>query len=515
MKATNPTRSISSQTVAQATIVLILCSILSRVLGFVREMVIADMFGATAETDAFLVAFIIPGILASLVGGAITGAFIPVFTEYRLKQGEEDAWILGLGVVFTFLAAPIIVQLLSPGFDPETQAIAVHLSRVMSPAVLFVGLISLSTAILNSYKHFVFPAIAGLFYNVGIIGTALLLAGGYGITSLAVGVIIGGFGQLVAQSAILVRKRGYYTLELRFDHPGVKRIAWLLFPFLVGSAAGQLNMVIDRILASGLVEGSIAALNFGFRVMGLPLGIFGAAIAAAVYPTLSQQAAEGSVDQLRRTFSEGLRMLGLVLIPATAGLTVLREPIIRLLFERGVFDSIATDMTATALLFYALGLFAHGGNAMLIRAYFALQDVRTPIALGVAAVALNVLLNLILIRFLAHGGLALASSIAAVVNFLLLSHCLRKKLGSFDGRRIARSLAKMAFGSLVMGSVCWVGLNLSERLLPDTSLLKYQILQMAGLILIGLLAYLAIALLLRMEEMSRIGHLRRLLRWHG
>ena len=497
---------------------------LSRVLGFVREMVIAHMFGATAETDAFLIAFIVPDAFAKIVGFAIIFAFIPVFTEYRLKQGEKDAWriastlinvifgVLIAGAIFTLLAAPVIVRLLGPGLAEETRKMAIHLARVMSPAIVFMGLIGLSTAILNSYKHFTFPAFAGLLYNVGIIGGALLLAGRLGITGLAVGVGIGALGHLLVQSIILVKKRGYYTPSLHLNHPGVKRIAWLLLPFLVSSAAGQLNLIVDRILASGLVEGSIAALNFGVRVMQLPLGIIGVAITTAVFPTLSHQAAEGKLDQLRKTFSEGLRMLWFIIVPASVGLIVLREPIIRLLFERGAFDPIATSMTAIALLFYSLGLFAHAGNAVLTRTYFSMQDMKMPMKLGVMAIALNIALNLILVRYLAHGGLALASSIAASINFLLLAYYLRKKLGFLDGLRIIRSLVKIIFASLVMGVVCWSILDLSRSLFADVMPLAQQFLQIGGLVLVGALTYFVVAVLLRAAEIDRILRLRHLFR---
>ncbi len=506
----------SQQGVAQATIILIIGTVLSRILGFVRDMVIAHQFGAAAETDAFLIAFIIPGVFAGMVASALTVAFIPVFTEYRLKQGEEDAWriastlinvsvgVLILGVIFTLVTAPVIVRLLGPGLAEETREMAIHLAKVMSPAIIFMGLIGLSTAILNSYKHFTFPAFAGLLYNIGIIGGALFLGGRFGITGLAIGVVIGALGHLLVQSIILVKKKGYYTPSLNLNHPGVKKIAWLFLPFLVGSAAGQLNLMVDRILASGLVEGSISALNFGTHVMELPLGIFGVAIGVAVYPTLSQQVAEGRLDQLRNTFSQGIRVLWFVIIPASVGLIVLREPIIRLLFERGAFDAMATSMTATALLFYSLGLFAKAGIMMLARIYYSMQDVKTQVKVSVLVVALNIALNLILVRYMALGGLALASSIAASVGFLLLIYYLRKKLGYLDGQRIVRSVAKIIFASLVMGVVFWTGLNLSERFFADAIPLKYQILQVGGLVLIGLLTYFVMAVVLRMEELTKI-----------
>jgi len=517
MNPTNPTNSgFSSQGTAQATVILIIGTLLGRVLGFAREMVIASMFGATAETDAFLVALIIPGFLAGVVAGTIPLAFIPVFTKYRIEQGEEDAWriastlinisliILICSVVLTFLAAPVLIPMLGPGLAKGTQQMAVHLTRVMSPAIILMGLVGLSTALLNSYKHFTTPAFAVLLYNSGIIAGALILSGRFGVTSLAIGVVFGSLGQLLIQSVILAKKRSYYTFSLNLNHPGIKRIAWLLLPFLVSSATGQLNVLVDRILASGLVAGSISALNFGVRVTGLPLGIFAAAIGVAVYPTLSQQVAGGRLNQVRNTFSEGIRMLWFTIIPVSVGLIVLREPIIRLLFERGAFGGVATKMTASAVLFYSLGLFARAANVMLTRTYFAMQDTRTPVKLGVISVTVNIILNLILVRYLALGGLALASSVASTVNFLMLAYFLRKKLHCIDGYRIVKSACKSISASLVMGVTCWLTLNLSRPLFADVMPLKQQVLQVGSLAVIGLLVYLALAILLRMEELGKI-----------
>jgi len=486
-------------------------------------MAIAHIFGASAETDAYLTALIIPGVFIT-VAGVITVAFVPVFTEYRIKQGEEDAWriasalisafvgVFVLGGGFALLAAPTIVRLLAPGFGEQTRESAVHLLRVMSPAITFWGLSGLSAAILNSYRNFIVPALDGLLYNVGIISGTLFLSTPYGITGPAIGMVAGSLCYLLVQSIIIAKKKNYYKLSFNLAHPGVKKILWLVLPILVGSATEQLNLIVDRILASGLVEGSIAALAFGVRVTQLPLGVLAVAIGVAVYPTLSQQVSKGRLDQLSNTFSESIRMLWFGVIPATAGLIVLREPVIRLLFERGAFDPIASSMTATALLYYSLGSFACAGNVLLTRTYFAMQDIRTPVRLSALVIGLNLVLNLILIRWLGHGGLALASSIAAIAHFLMLAYLLQKKLRHIDWERIIKSACKIIFASSVMGVVCWFGMNLSERFFADVASLPRQLLQVGGLVLLGALTYLMMAILLRMEELHGIARLRHLFR---
>lgn len=505
----------------QAALLIIAGTVLSRIFGFIRETAIAYQFGATAQTDAYLVASVIPMALSGLVAGAVAVAFIPVFTEYRLKAGEAEAWTIASAVInltalfliagtaLYLLAAPFLVPLLGPGLASETKALALHLSRLLAPAIIFIGLVGLATAVLNAYRHFTYPAFAGLLYNFGIIGGAVLLGSLMGISGLVVGAVAGAAAYLLALSVPLAGKKNYYRLTLKgLHHPGVKKIGLLVLPFIVASAAGQLNLLVERVLASGLVEGSISVLNFAVRVMQLPLGIFSGATAAATYPFLAEQAAVGNADDLRRTFSEGLRMLWFIVFPLSVGLVVLSQPIIRLLFERGAFDAAATKMTAVALLYYSLGIPAHAANALLVRVYFAQQDTRTPVKLGLVAVGLNIVLNLILVRYLAHGGLALASSAAATVNCLLLVYYLRRRLGHLDGRRILRSAAKFAAASLAMGVAVAAAYGYSASLFPGV-LISHRLLQVGGLIALGGTVYLGAAALLRTEELARV------IRWVG
>jgi len=510
---------ISRQGMGQAALLIIAGTVLSRIFGLIRETIIAYQFGATAQTDAYLIASVIPMALSGMVAVAIAVAFIPVFTEYRLKAGEGEAWTIAsavinltalflvAGAVLYLLAAPFLVPLLGPGLAPETKALAVHLSRLLVPVIIFTGLVGLATAVLNAYRHFTYPAFAGLLYNFGMIGGALLLGGLMGISGLVVGAVAGAAAHLLALSVPLAGKKNYYRLTLKgLTHPGVRRIGLLVFPFIVASAAGQINLLVDRILASGLVEGSISALNFAARVMQLPLGIFAGAAATAAYPFLAEQAAGENADDLRRTFSEGLRMLWFIVFPLSVGLMVLGEPIVRLLFERGAFDAAATQMTAVALLYYSLGIFAHAANVLLVRVYFALQDTATPVKLGLWAVGLNIVLNLILVRYLAHGGLALASSIAATANCLLLAYYLHRRLGHLDGWRILRSAAKFATASLVMGVAVAAAYSYSASFF-DAALLTHRLLQVSGLIALGGAVYLGAAALLRTEELARISRL--------
>jgi putative peptidoglycan lipid II flippase len=499
---------------SQAALLLIVGTTLSRILGLVRETAIAYQFGATAQTDAYLVASIVPLTISSIIVGSLATAFIPVFTEYRLRTGEEEAWkvascVINLAIIaffaattLLFLAAPALISLLAPGLPTDTKSLAIQLARLLAPATIFTGAIGLATAVLHSYRHFTFPAFAGLMHNLGMIGGTLLLGGIIGISGLAAGGVAGLLANLLVVLIPLASLIKFYRPNLSgLRHPGTKQVGLLLLPFLVGSAAGQVNMLVDRILASWLVEGSIAALSFADRLLGLPLGIFAGAVTAAAYPHLSEQAAVRNMNELRRTLSEGLRMLWFIVFPLAVGLKVLGEPVIRLLFERGAFDATATGMTFIALFYYGLGIYAHTANALLSRVFFALQDTATPIKLGLLSTGLNIVLNIILVRFMAHGGLALATSIAGTVLFLLMALTLRRRLGHLDGRHVLRSVGKFSASSLLMGITVTAAYRYSVAFF-DPALFSHQLLQITALILLGGAIYFASAALLRTEELG-------------
>jgi putative peptidoglycan lipid II flippase len=497
----------------QAAFLLVVGAVLSRIFGLVRETVIAYQFGATAQTDAFLVASIIPMALSGIVAGAVAVAFIPVITEYRLQKGEGEAWTIASAVInlttlalvaatgLFILAAPVLVPLLGPGLAPETKSLAVDLSRLLAPVLIFIGLVGLVSALLNAYRHFIYPAFAGLLYNFGVIGGALFLGSFMGISGLVIGAVAGAAAHLLALTIPLAGQKDYRPTLKGLGHPGVKKIAQLLLPFIVSFAAGQINLFVDRILASGLAVGSISALNFAMRVMQLPLGIFATAATTVAYPFLAEQAAGQHIGDLRHTFSEGLRLLWFIVFPLSVGLMVLSEPIVRLLFEWGAFDDLATQMTAIALFYYSLGIFAHAASAMLVRVYFALQDTATPVKLGLWVAGLNIVLNLILVRYLAHGGLALSSSIAAMASSLLLAYYLRRRLGQLDGRRILISAVKFAVASLAMGLAVTAAHSYSLPMF-DLALLTHRLLQVGGLIALGGAVYIVTAAIFKAEELA-------------
>lgn len=454
--------------VARAAGVVGMATMLSRVFGFIRDMVVAAFFGAGAATDAFFVAFRIPNLLRRLLGeGSLTVAFVPVFTEYLTRKSREEALELA-NVVFTILSiilvivsligvllSPLIVLAMAPGFAnlPYQYDLAVFLTRLMFPYIFFISLVALCMGILNSLRHFAAPALSPVILNICMIIATLILHPFFAepIVALAIGVMAGGVLQLAMQWPFLLRMGVRLKPNFNFRHPGLRQMGRLLVPTLIGSAVYQLNIFISTILASLLPKGSVSFLYYADRVVELPLGVFAIAVGTATLPSLSKQAAEGSIDDLKKTLSFSLRLIFFIAIPATVALILLRVPIISVLFQRGAFGATQAILTGQALFYYALGLWAFSTIQVVNMAFFALQDRKSPLKAAFVALFLNVILSVILMNPLKHGGLALATSISTAVNVLMLSVILWNKIGPFLDRDFHRSLFKVLLSSIMMG----------------------------------------------------------------
>lgn len=459
--------------VASAAGLIGVATLSSRILGFARDMVLARLFGATPAADAFFVAYRIPNLLRELFAeGSMSSAFIPVFTEYHQLRAKRDAWELASAVFTTLLtiltavtllgllASPAIVWLLAPGFhgDPERLAMTTLLTRIMFPYLLFISLAALAMGVLNSLRAFAAPAFSPVVFNVCIIAAAFLLAPllAEPIFGVAVGVVLGGAAQFVMQLPGL-RRRGY-LFRWRFEpgHPGVRRIGRLLVPSLLGMSVTQVNITVSTILAS-FFAGGPTYLFYGMRLIQFPLGIFGVALSTAILPTLSAQAARGSLDELRRTVGFGLRMILFIILPSMLGLILLRRPIVHLFFEHGTFTAADTAATATALLCYAVGLWSFAGVRIIVAAYYSLKDTTTPAVAAAVAVGANILLSLLLMGPLQYAGLALATALASMVNGTILIAVLNRRLGGVDWRAVGRSAARSLVAALpILAAAGWV-----------------------------------------------------------
>ena len=472
---------------------------LSRLLGFIRDAVIAWYFGAGFSTDAFIAAFRIPNLLRRLFAeGSLSSAFIPVFSEYIVIHDQEEAFrlarsalrvlsvLLLLITLAGILLSPWLVPLIAPGFSPEKMSLTIRLTRLMLPYFFFIGLMALCMGILNGLGHFAAPALAPVLLNLAVIGSVTFISPGMRepIMGAAYGVLMGGILQLGLQIPFLIRKKIRLWKKARLMHAGLKKVVRAMFPVIIGGAVYQINILLGTLLGSLLSEGSVSYLYFADRLVQFPLGIFAIAASIAVLPSLSRQAAVRDYGGLTATFTYALKLVFFITIPAMVGLMILREPIVALLFQRGEFDAEATRLTSLAVLYYATGLWAYSAVKIVAATFFALQDTRTPLVMAIISIAANILLGMVLMKPMAHGGLALAASLASILNLILLVHALRSRLGPVGWWNIAGSTARAVLSAVVMGGVVWAAAKLFIPSVNDAS----------GKLLAGVSACIVIAL---------------------
>ena len=521
----------------------------SRLLGLVREIIFAAYFGAGFLKDAFDIAFKIPNLLRDLFAeGALSVAFVKTFTDYTEKRTEEEAWRLAnlvlnalvvvlsvvtiLGVIFS----PQIVAVLAKGFSPEKAALATTLTRIMFPFLLLVALAAVAMGVLNTKGRFGIPASASTMFNVGSIVGGLLLAytlsgGGWlsprdpqerpgaaaewAIIGMAFGTLIGGAMQFLIQVPSL-RKVGFrFRPVLSFRDEGVRQVMRLMGPAVIGTAAVQINVMINAFYASG-IEGGISSLNYAFRLMQLPIGIFGVAIGTATLPAISRSAARGDMSSFRSTLSSSLGLVFLLTIPSACGLIVLGRPIIALIYQRGSFSATTTDMVTLALACYAIGLAGYAAIKVLSPAFYALDDARTPMIVSLVSIAVNAVAGYYLREWFStfgvtperprgygygHAGLALSTSLVALVNFIALAFLMRRRIRRLEGRRILSSFLRITLASAVLSAASYLTYRWLHGILGTPGLLA-RMLETFVPIAAGGAAFLLTARLLRVEELD-------------
>lgn len=497
----------SNRQIARASIVVMATFLISRLLGLLRDVVIGAQFGTSGSYDAYVAAFRIPDIIYTLIaGGILVSAFVPTFTGYLARDDRAGAWRLASAVInlvvlvlvvaalaAALLAEPIVRGLLAPGFDPEKQALTIHLMRLLLiPPVIF-GVSGVVMGILYAHQSFWLPGLAPSMYNLGIIFGALALAPALSVYGLAIGAIVGAALHLLVQVPGLVKIKARYSARLALRDPGVREVLRLMLPRLFGVGVIQLNFLVETSLASLLTGGAVSALNYAWRVMLLPQGVVAQSVATAAFPTFADQYARGQLQQLRSALSATVRSILFIAIPSAVGLWALREPIIQLLFERGQFTTASTELVVAALGAFALGLIGHSGVEILARAFYALHDTRTPVILGVIALLINLLMSLSLINVLGVTGLALSNTTAATIELLLLLILIRRRLGGLEDRHLLIGALKTAAAAVVMGAVVWAYLSVAAT--------AGVLIRAVGGLLIGAGTFALVAWLLRVEEL--------------
>lgn len=442
-------------------------TLLSRVLGLVRDAVSASFFGTGAAMDALVVALTIPNLTRRFFGeGALTAGFVPVFSDNLHRRGKEGA--LDLANKVTSVLLIILLSLLVAGwagllalgrFLPlgNRGELIIHLTEITLPYMVFICMVGFFMGVLNTFRHFAVPALAPAMHNIVLIATLLFVCphlGDWAVYGLAFAWLVGGMVQFGAQLPVLRSKGMRFRFCPTLRDPEVQRVLRLTLPGIFGMAIFQINVVVDRFLALVLGEGAASALYFSNRIIEFPMGVFVIAVATAVLPVMSSQTAARDIDGMRKSFSHSMRLVFFITIPSSVGLIVLHRPIIRLIYEWKVFGAASTDMTASALMYYAIGLVAYAAVRILAQSFYALKDTITPAKVGVCAVMVNVLFNLLLMYHLGAGGLALATSISAFFNASWLFYLLRKKMGYIGGKQMVSSAARIGSASLFMGLVC-------------------------------------------------------------
>jgi putative peptidoglycan lipid II flippase len=497
----------------------------SRVLGLVREQVFAAVFGAGVQSDAFLAAFRIPNLLRDLFAeGALSSAFVSTFSQTIIAKGEQAAWRLanlvmnGLVIVLTLITligiaiSPQIVSLIASGFEqvPGKVELTVEMTRLMFPFIIIVAMAAVAMGVLNTKDRFGIPASASTFFNVGSIIGGLGLAyvmdptfGPRAIIGWAIGTLIGGGLQLLIQVPSLYSVGFRYRPMVSFTDPGVRQIIALMGPAVIGAAAVQINVFVNTNFASYLGNGPVSWLNYAFRFMQFPIGVFGVAIGTATLPAISRAAARSDMTEFRRTLASSLGLVFLLCIPSACGLAILGQPIISLIYERGRFTSLDTEQSAAALAFYAIGLAGYAAIKVLAPAFYALNDARTPMLISLISIATNYTFNYLLVREFGfgHRGLALSTSMVALFNFAALFVLMRRKIERVEGRRILDSLVKVCVASLAMSLVCFFSSKSLVGWLGSRGL-GVQLANALGPIVVGSIVFFAVCRLLKVAELE-------------
>ncbi|NLW08025.1 MAG: murein biosynthesis integral membrane protein MurJ [Clostridia bacterium] len=512
---------------ARAAGIVLLLNLLSRLLGFVRDASIAAVFGAGAATDAYLVAYTIPYFLETILGMAFVTVMVPVVTTYLVKGERRQGWAVASAVgnwtvLLTLVLAvagiglaPWLVKALAPGFTGQDYSLAVKLTRIMFLSLPFMATGMLVSGILNAGYIFTSPALAPATSNIIIIAIVLLGGARYGVTGLAVGTVFGFIGFLLIQLPDLPRLQFSYQRQFMPHHPAVRQIGRHLLPVCFSLAVVQLYLATNRVFASQLLPGSITALDFGNRLVAVPLGVFVASVTTAIFPALAEQAARDNHEEMARLIDRGLGLVTLMILPAAVGLIVLRQPLVQLIFQRGAFDAQATAMTSTAVLYFCFGLLAQAMHPIFTRTFYALQDVSVPVITGLISVVLNIIGSYILAPRLGHGGLALANSLAITLYTLMLYLTLKRRLPQIKGTALLAVVAKVGLIALVMGLLVWfAGQTLAVFAWQGSPL--GLLLRTGVLVAAGVLVFAGLGLCLGLEEIKIIRglFLKRLQRGH-
>lgn len=485
-------------------IILMLITVFSKILGFIREVTLSYFYGASNISDAFLISLTIPTVIFSLIGRAISTGYIPMYSNIEKEYGEKEGTrytsnlvtivvilctiIVIVGLIFT----EQIVRLFAKGFEGETLKLAIKFTQISLVGIYFTAIVSIFSGFLQLKGNYVIPASIGLPTNL-LITLFILLSFKTDTIVLSIGGLIATASQLILLIPF-IRKEGYrYNFILDIKNKHIKNMIHIVIPVMIGASVNQINVLIDRTLASSIIVGGISALNYADKLNNFVQGLFVLPISTVMYPMISKMAAEDDLKGFKKSVAEGINSINLLVIPATVGTMIFTEEIVKLLFGRGAFDFAAIDLTSNALFFYAIGMIGYGLRELLAKSFYSLQDTTTTMVNGTIGVIINIILNFILSKYMGIGGLALATSISAIFCTVLLFISFRKKIGSFGMKRIITSSVKILCASLTMGIISKISYGiLFKHINANVSLIIA--------VLIGTVTYFVLIYFMGIEE---------------
>ena len=494
--------------IAKATIGLMIVTIISKVLGFGRELVLAGVYGVSAYSDAYLVALNIPIIIFESIGLSVATTFIPLYYENEKNGGKLLAnkftnniyniiFIITIAIsLIIFLFADEVVRIFAVGFEGETFKIAVDFTKILIFGIIFIAMSNITRAFLNANGNFTISNLMmGIPYNIIVIIT-IILSSKTNPYLLAYGTLIGIASKFIFQIPYTKKYEYRYKFKIDIKDESLKKMIWLVAPVFIGVAVNQINAIIDRSVASTLVEGSISALNYSNRLNQFVMALFIASIASVIYPTLAKYSINENIDKFKNSVVSSINIVTIIVIPISVGAIVLAQPIVRVLFERGAFDEIATKMTSSAFVYYSIGMIAFGLRDILNKVFYSLQDTKTPMINGAFAMVINIILNFILVKFMNHNGLALATSISSILCTIMLFSSLNKKIGDLGMKKIFKNLLKSIIAAFIMG---YLTFNLYNIL---GYAIQIEIVRLIISVMIGAMIYILLLLILKNDELN-------------
>ena len=467
-------------------LIIMIITIVSKFVGFGREIVLSYLYGATSISDAYLISLTIPGVIFSFITTGLSAGYIPMYSKILQNNGVDESnkftsnlinilfFLSTILIIIGLLFTEPIVRVFATGFEGDTLELAIKLTKISLLAVYFSGIVSVLTGFLQVNGNYTIPALVGMPFNIIII-LSLFISQFTNVIILSVGYVFAICSQVLFMMSYMKKNSFQYKFIIDFKDEHIINMTRIIMPLILSVSVNQINVLVDRTLASQVVVGGISALNFANRLNGFVQGIFVVSIVTVLYPIISKLAAEKNIDGLKKSLAEAITAINILVFPATIGFVVFAKPIVSMLFGRGAFDEVAVNLTSSALIFYSIGMIGFGLCDMLTRAFYSLQDIKTPMIFGIIGVVINIVLNLVLSRYMGVGGLALATSISAIVTTALLFGSLRYKIGPIGLKNKAVSFCKILIASLSMGFICKLSYSYLASLFSESISLVFAI----------------------------------------